>query len=86
MRAISESDHLGWDTMFDRGLHAIVRSLIVEKVEQVEQPQGPRPDPTPGTCWPGELSGLPKRFGHRHRCTAVQLRGRSGCRDRRVHQ
>lgn len=31
-RAIGESEYLGWDRMFDRGLRALVRGMIVEKV------------------------------------------------------
>jgi AcrR family transcriptional regulator len=30
-RAINESDYLGWDKMFDRGLRALARGLIVDK-------------------------------------------------------
>lgn len=31
-RAIAEADYLGWDEMFDRGLRALVRGMIVDKV------------------------------------------------------
>jgi AcrR family transcriptional regulator len=31
-RAIGESEYLGWDRMFDRGLRALVRGMIVDKV------------------------------------------------------
>lgn len=31
-RALQEADYLGWDEMFDRGLRALVRGLIVDKV------------------------------------------------------
>jgi AcrR family transcriptional regulator len=37
-RAIQESDYLGWDEMFNRGLHALVRGLIVDKLD--ERPAG----------------------------------------------
>ena len=33
-RAIQEADYLGWDEMFDRGLRALVRGLIVEKLAE----------------------------------------------------
>jgi AcrR family transcriptional regulator len=32
MRAIQESEYLGWDRMFDRGLRALVRGLIVDRM------------------------------------------------------
>lgn len=32
MRAIAESEYQGWDRMFDRGLRALVRGLIVDRV------------------------------------------------------
>jgi TetR/AcrR family transcriptional regulator, tetracycline repressor protein len=32
VRAIQESEYLGWDRMFDRGLRALVRGLIVDKL------------------------------------------------------
>ncbi len=32
MRAIAESEYQGWDRMFERGLRALVRGLIVDKV------------------------------------------------------
>ena len=34
MRALQESEYLGWDRMFDRGLRAIVRGLIVDKLDE----------------------------------------------------
>jgi AcrR family transcriptional regulator len=37
VRAIEESHYLGWDEMFDRGLRALVRGLIVEKVARPSQ-------------------------------------------------
>jgi AcrR family transcriptional regulator len=38
--AIQQADYLGWDEMFDRGLQALVRGLILEKLP------GNRPHPT----------------------------------------
>ena len=32
-RAIQEAEYLGWDEMFDRGLRALVRGLIVDKLD-----------------------------------------------------
>ncbi len=32
-RAIHESEYLGWDEMFDRGLRALVRGLITDKLD-----------------------------------------------------
>lgn len=32
MRAIAESEYLGFDRMFDRGLRALVRGLIIERI------------------------------------------------------
>ena len=31
-RALQEAEYLGWDVMFDRGLRALVRGLVVAKV------------------------------------------------------
>ncbi len=36
MRAMTESQYLGWDEMFDRGLRALVRGLIVERLSDRE--------------------------------------------------
>lgn len=36
MRAMTESQYLGWDEMFDRGLQALVRGLIVERLSDRE--------------------------------------------------
>jgi AcrR family transcriptional regulator len=33
-RAIAESAYLGWDEMFDRGLRALVRGLVVDRLER----------------------------------------------------
>ena len=41
MRAMEESQYLGWDEMFDRGLRALVRGLIVERLP-VEASEGVR--------------------------------------------
>jgi AcrR family transcriptional regulator len=32
-RAIREADYIGWDTMFERGLRALVRGLVVDKID-----------------------------------------------------
>ena len=37
-RAIAESEYLGWDRMFDRGLRALVRGLIVERISRPSPP------------------------------------------------
>lgn len=34
VRAIKESDYLGWDEMFDRGLRALVHGLITNKLDK----------------------------------------------------
>ena len=41
-RAITEADYLGWDAMFDRGLRALVRGLVVDRDRRG------RATPTPG--------------------------------------
>lgn len=33
MRAIAESEYLGFDRMFDRGLRALVRGLVIDRID-----------------------------------------------------
>ncbi len=39
MRAIAESEYLGWDRMFDRGLRALARGLVVDRATQPSPPR-----------------------------------------------
>jgi AcrR family transcriptional regulator len=36
MRALAESEYQGWDAMFDRGLRALVRGLIVDRLPRTD--------------------------------------------------
>jgi hypothetical protein len=35
-RAIAQSQHLGWDEMYDRGLRALARGLIADKLPRAQ--------------------------------------------------